>query len=185
MDSFKLQTRYAQSLFVLAQENELMERVYEDMLLVKKICEESPQLKAILKNPVIKPSKKKDIIHEIFNDKVEKVSLLFIELLISKRRDVYLYEIADRYTELYKEFKHIKIVKFTTAQKLDEDVVNGIKKDIEGKLSSEIDLQLFVNPKLLGGFSLTVDGKQYDASFSKQITKLKKEFNQNIYEKIF
>ena len=53
MDSFKLQTRYAQSLFVLAQENELMERVYEDMLLVKKICEESPQLKAILKNPVI------------------------------------------------------------------------------------------------------------------------------------
>ena len=47
------------------------------------------------------------------------------------------------------------------------------------------DLQLFVNPKLLGGFSLTVEGKQFDASFSKQITKLKKEFNKNIYERIF
>ena len=132
MNSFKLQTRYAQSLFILAQENGLIERVYEDMLLIKKVCEETPQLKAILKNPVIKPSKKKNIIHEIF-------SILFIELLVSKRRDVYLYEIADRYTELYKEYKHIKTVKFTTAQVLDEDVVNDIRKEIEEKLSSKID----------------------------------------------
>lgn len=185
MNSFKLQTRYAQSLFELAQENNLIEKVYEDMLLVKKVCEDSPQLKAILKNPVIKPSMKKSIIHEIFSNNIENLSTLFIELLISKRRDVLLYEIADRYTELYKEFKHIKTVKFTTAQMLDETIIIEIKKEIEEKLSSEIDLQLFVNPKLIGGFSLTVEGKQFDASFSKQITKLRKEFNKNIYEKIF
>ena len=103
MNSFKLQTRYAQSLFILAQENELVDKVYEDMLLIKKVCEVTPQLKAILKNPVIKPSKKKNIIHDIFSEKIENVTILFMELLVSKRRDVYLYEIADRYTELYKE----------------------------------------------------------------------------------
>ena len=65
MNSFKLQTRYAQSLFILAKENELVDRVYEDMLLIKKVCEETPQLKAILKNPVIKPSKKKNIIRGV------------------------------------------------------------------------------------------------------------------------
>jgi F-type H+-transporting ATPase subunit delta len=185
MNSFKLQTRYAQSLFDLAQENGVIDKVYEDMLLIKKVCEESPQLKAILKNPVIKPSKKKNIIHDIFADKIEQISVLFIELLVSKRRDVFLFEIADRYTELYKEFNHIKTVRFTTAQILDEVIVSEIRREIEEKLSSKIDLQLFVNPKLLGGFSLTVEGKQYDASFSKQITKLKKEFNKNIYERIF
>ena len=71
MNSFKLQTRYAQSLFILAQENGLIERVYEDMLLIKKVCEETPQLKAILKNPVIKPSKKKNIIHKIKFNNIE------------------------------------------------------------------------------------------------------------------
>lgn len=185
MNSFKLQTRYAQSLFDLAQENSVIDKVYEDMLLIKQVCKETPQLKAVLKNPVIKPSKKKNIIHEIFSGKIEQLSVLFIELLVSKRRDVFLFEIADRYTELYKEFKHIKTVRFTTAQILDEVIVSEIRREIEEKLSSKIDLQLFVNPKLLGGFSLTVEGKQYDASFSKQITKLKKEFNKNIYERIF
>ncbi len=185
MNSFKLQTRYAQSLFDLAQENNVIDKVYEDMLLIKQVCEETPQLKAVLKNPVIKPSKKKNIIHEIFSGKIEQLSVLFIELLVSKRRDVFLFEIADRYTELYKEFKNIKTVRFTTAQILDEEIVSEIRREIEEKLSSKIDLQLFVNPKLLGGFSLTVEGKQYDASFSKQITKLKKEFNKNIYERIF
>ena len=147
MNSFKLQTRYAQSLFILAQENELVDRVYGDMLLIKKVCEETTQLKAILKNPVIKPSKKKNIIHEIFSGKIENVSILFMELLVSKRRDVYLYEIADRYTELYKEYKHIKTVKFTTAQVLDEDIVNEIRIEIEEKLSSKIDLRIICDSR--------------------------------------
>ena len=83
------------------------------------------------------------------------------------------------------KFRNVAPVVITRSELDKITSLNDIRKEIEEKLSSKIDLQLFVNPKLLGGFSLTVDGKQFDASFSKQITKLKKEFNKNIYERIF
>lgn len=185
MESSKLQTRYAQSLFDLAVENSLTESVYEDMSLVKKVCAENTELKAVLKNPIIKPSRKKAIIDGIFGEKIQELTASFLNLLINKRRDIFLYEIADRFTELYKESKGIKTVVLITADKLDPVFFDEILKYMEKSLNSKVDLELRVNPKLIGGFCILFDGKQYDASFLNQFVKLKKEFSDNIYEKIF
>lgn len=185
MNSYKLQTRYAQSLFDLAHEGGISELVYEDMLLVMQVCKDSHELRTILKNPVIKPASKKAIVGELFQGKVQSLTVAFFELLITKRRDILLYEIAERYTEIYKEFNNIKTVLFSTAVKLDSDELELVKKKIEAELNATIDLHAKVEPELIGGFCLSVDGMQYDASFMKQFSKLKKEFAKNIYEKTF
>ena len=72
-----------------------------------------------------------------------------------------------------------------TADKLDSVFFDEILKYMEKSLNSKVDLELRVNPKLIGGFCILFDGKQYDASFLNQFVKLKKEFSDNIYEKIF
>lgn len=185
MNSYKLQTRYAQSLFELALEQGISELVYEDMQCVMQVCMQNRELRVILKNPVIKPSDKRDIVNEIFKGKVKELSLAFMDLLIKKRRDVLLYEIAERYTELYKEYNNIKTVILTTAETLDKGIAEMIVRKIEEELSAKVDLQTKVNPKLIGGFCLFVDGMQYDASFMNQFMKLKKDFAKNIYEKTF
>lgn len=185
MNSHKLQTRYAQSLFELALEQGISEAVYNDMQCVMSVCLQNHELRVVLKNPVIKPSDKRNIVDDVFKGKVKELSLAFMELLISKRRDILLYEIAERYTEIYKEHNNIKTAILTTASSLDEGIVNTIVRKIEEELSAKIDLQTKVNPKLIGGFCLLVDGMQYDASFMKQFTKLKKDFAKNVYEKTF
>ena len=185
MNSYKLQTRYAQSLFELALEQGISELVYEDMQCVMQVCMQNREFRVILKNPVIKPSDKRNIVKEIFNGKVEGLSLAFMDLLIKKRRDVLLYEIAERYTEIYKEYNNIKTVILTTAESLDKGIADMIVQKIEEELSAKVDLQTKVNSKLIGGFCLFVDGMQYDASFMNQFTKLKKDFTKNVYEKTF
>lgn len=185
MNSYKLQTRYAQSLFDLAQEGGISDSVYGDMLLVMQVCRENHELRSILKNPVIKAGSKKAIVDELFQDKVEKLTVAFLELLIAKRRDILLYEIAERYTEIYKEFNNIKTALLTTAVELESNELSLIINKIESELNTKVDLHTKVNPKLIGGFCLSIDGMQYDASFMNQFTKLKKEFTKNIYEKTF
>ena len=93
MNSYKLQTRYAQSLFDLALEQGISDIVYKDMQCVMQVCMQNREFRVILKNPVIKPSDKRNIVKEIFNGKVEGLSLAFMDLLIKKRRDVLLYEV--------------------------------------------------------------------------------------------
>ena len=173
MNSYKLQTRYAQSLFDLALEKNISKQVYQDMLLVMDVCKQNRELRVVLKNPVIKPGR------------VEELTLAFVELLIAKRRDILLFEIAERYTYIYKEYNHIKTVKLTTAESIDESMLQLVSDKIREVLQSEIDLQTEVNKDLIGGFHLFVDGKLYDASFMKQFSKLKTSFSKNVYEKIF
>jgi F-type H+-transporting ATPase subunit delta len=107
MNSYKLQTRYAQSLFDLSQEQGISSKVYEDMLLVMQVCVENHELRTILKNPVIKSDNKKAIVNDIFQNHVQELSLAFMDLLIVKRRDVLLYEIAEKYTEIFKDYLSI------------------------------------------------------------------------------
>lgn len=185
MNSYKLQTRYAQSLFDLALEKNISKQVYQDMLLVMDVCKQNRELRVVLKNPVIKPCKKKSIVNDVFSGRVEELTLAFVELLIAKRRDILLFEIAERYTYIYKEYNHIKTVKLTTAESIDESMLQLVSDKIREVLQSEIDLQTEVNKDLIGGFHLFVDGTLYDASFMKQFSKLKTSFSKNVYEKIF
>ena len=108
MNSYKLQTRYAQSLFDLALEKNISKQVYQDMLLVMDVCKQNRELRVVLKNPVIKPCKKKSIVNDVFSGRVEELTLAFVELLIAKRRVILLFEIAERYTYIYNVRKSLR-----------------------------------------------------------------------------
>ncbi len=185
MDGYKLQTRYAQSLFDLSQEYGIPDKVYEDILSVMEVCLQNHELRVVLKNPIIKPFPKKAVISEIFSGKVQELTISFINLLIMKRREVWLYEIAERYTEIYKEHNNIKTVLLTTATELDEDMKERIEQKMATLLEAKIDLKTKVNPELIGGFNIFVDGKQYDASLANQFSILRNDFTKNEYEKTF
>ena len=59
--------------------------------------------------------------------------------------------------------------------------MNYIKKN--GK--SEVELTEFVDENILGGVIIRMGDKQLDASVSRNIKKLKKSFNKNLYIKDF
>jgi len=42
-----------------------------------------------------------------------------------------------------------------------------------------------VNPELIGGFILEFDNQVYDASVSKRLDEMKKQFSENLYIKNF
>ena len=63
-------SRYVKSLLGLAVEKNALESVYQDMLLFTKVCEENRAFELMLKNPIIKHSKKREILEKIFEGKV-------------------------------------------------------------------------------------------------------------------
>ena len=184
MDEFKLQTRYAQSLFDLAKEDNKTKEVFDDMSMIKKVCQENHEFQVILKNPIIKPLDKKSILEKLFKDRCQELTISFLSLIVKKRRDIYLLGICERYLEIYKKANNIKTTELITAQTLSQDIISQIKEQLKKELNSDIDLQIRVNPKLIGGFCLTLEGKQYDASFLNKLIKLKKMFAKDFCEKV-
>lgn len=179
MSEIKVASRYAKSLIDLAIENNGLEESYNDMVLFEKVVDESPELEAILKNPIVPLDKKTGILNGIFADKAGKLTLTFFKTVVNKGRSAILFATAKQFVQQYNLIKGIVTADVTTASALSpaakEEIVAIVKKELG---ANQVIVNEKVSEKLIGGFILKVGDKQFDASIANGLSKLKKEFAQ-------
>jgi len=185
MQDTRIDKRYAKALFDIAIEQNLLEEIYADMNSIRKVCLSNRDFVHMLFSPIIKSNKKLAIINEIFGKEFNVVTLEYFQIIIRKRREEFIAGIAEAFTELYKEHKGIKTAYLKTAVAIDDTLRNRIKEMLHAQTGCEIELVEMLKKDLIGGFVLTMDDKQYDASILKQIKELHKDFDVNLYVKGF
>ncbi|HRS53733.1 MAG TPA: ATP synthase F1 subunit delta [Bacteroidales bacterium] len=176
--------RYAKALFNLAQELNLVQIVADDMRIIQYVFG-FKELNQTINNPIIKQSKKISIVKALLKDKINEISLKYLILVIRRKRENLIYDIANQYINIYREKMGIKLAKFRSAIDINENIKLQVIQVLKNIFASDIELVTIVEPKLIGGFVLSIDGKRYDASIRNKLNRLSKEFKINIYEKIF
>ena len=86
MRDIKVASRYANSLLKIAIQENSLEDLFADMQAIKQVCDGSRDLELVLKSPIIKSDKKQEILDAIFGKNLSKMSILFIALIIKKKR---------------------------------------------------------------------------------------------------
>ena len=180
-----LASRYAKAVFELALDKKLLNDINNDMKLIDSVTGESKELMTLLRNPVLKPKKKKAILKAIFENKIQAVSLKFLFILTDNGRESYIRDVAEEFQELYNEYNNIIKASLTTAVKIEPEVIKDIVRLLEKQTNATVDLQKNIDENIIGGFVLDYDDFEYDASIRHQIKKLKKEFDSNLYVKGF
>jgi F-type H+-transporting ATPase subunit delta len=89
-------SRYAKSLIELAKEQNVLEAVYQDMLLFKDTADKNRGLMLALKSPVVRHEKKLGILKALFEARVNPVSYAIFTIITRKNREAILDEIAVR-----------------------------------------------------------------------------------------
>ena len=74
---------------------------------------------------------------------------------------------------------HISTVVITSAVKLDEPTRNKLLKILTDHFKSRVELEEKIDPKIIGGFVLTIGNRQADMSVIRQLKRLNKNFNQS------
>lgn len=176
----KTARRYAKALLSFAIEQKELETVAAEMKLIADTCVTSPDLVNLLKSPVVKPAKKREILDKIFAGKIGTITLKFLKLVTQKKREDQLPEIASAFQYVYREHRGIVTAEIITAVPLDEA---GRKKALAfiSKLYDKVELTEKVDKDLIGGFIIRVDDKRYDESVSRKLNSLKREFAKNPY----
>tara|TARA_X000000368_G_scaffold417491_1_gene414048 strand:+ start:1524 stop:2081 length:558 start_codon:yes stop_codon:yes gene_type:complete len=181
MKQSRVTIRYAKALFQLADKQEMLEQSYNDMVLLDSVCTESKDLLLLLKSPIVKTDKKLKILDQIFGSKINKVTMLFINIITTKKRESLLALIAISFIALYKAHNKIETAKVISATPLDEslrdEVINFIKKHAD----NDVELTEKVDPAIIGGSIIRMGDKQLDTSVSKAISELRQIFNKNLY----
>ncbi len=178
MSEIQVASRYAKSLIDLAQEENSLETIKSDIELFVQVCRENPVLAALLKNPIVSPSKKIAILDELFGNKMSKMVLSFFKIVTSKMRSSILLAIGKEFINEYNRRKGIIKATVVSAAPLSEANRAAVIAKVKETVSGEIVLDARVDPDLIGGFILQVGDKQFDTSISSNLNKLSKEFAQ-------
>jgi F-type H+-transporting ATPase subunit delta len=185
MKETKLANRYAKALFELALEMKLTDPIRKDAELLLDVCAQNQDFVLMLKSPVIKEKKKIAIIKEIFENKFQDLFLKFMVIITNNRREDIFADISEQYIEIYKKYHNILSVSIETAYQVDNDTRDKIISLLERQANAKIELTESVKKELIGGFVLSTEDKQYDASVLRKIKNLRKEFDVNLYIKGF
>jgi F-type H+-transporting ATPase subunit delta len=130
---------------------------------------------------------KTNIINKIFKDRVEKITLDLVNLLIEKNRDEIIDDIYDEYHELYLEHKKIAVVTVTSAVVLDEHTTNRIVNILKHKIVKRDTIQIknVIDKNIIGGFKVSYMDYEYDASVVSTLKRLHSVFEENLFVKGF
>lgn len=175
-------SRYAKSLIDLAVENKQLEETRKDMQTVKQVCDENHDFVVLLNSPIVKTDKKLEILNSVFSGKISKLSLSFLNLLATKRRESYIPEIATAFDEQFKVKKNITTAVITTATGMDAKLKTRVLEIVKQNAGSgEVELVEKVDASILGGFVLSIADKQLDQSVKRNLNDLKKNLLSNKY----
>jgi len=173
MNDSKISVRYSRALFESASEKKILEKVYEDMVLVAELCR-IDEVKEVLKSPIIVPSKKKSIFFSLLEKNVQPVTLSLINLLIKNGREDYLPAVARVFRDETLRFRGVTEATLVTAVPVNDNIRKQIKTMVESVFRTKVDLSENVDQGIIGGFVLRVNDNYIDASVKTKLRRVRK-----------
>lgn len=174
MSEFKVASRYAKSLIDLSRENNALEEVKRDMEQFIAVLRKNKELQAVLKNPIIKQDKKRNILNSLFGSIIHPSIAAFFNIMVRKGRAGILYATAQEFIREYNEVKNIVKARVTSAEPLSPENERAVAALVKQYTGGEVIVENTVKPDLIGGFILTVGDRQVDASIAGRLQKLER-----------
>lgn len=176
MNASLIAVRYASALFQLGKADaSLLDRLYADCSFLLASLREPGEFNAFVTNPIVKPGVKKKALHNVLGERLDPVTLRFLDLIIDNNRENILESALIDFIDMYRDHQGIKSVSVITAVAVDEDFRQEIRKVIESHFKCQVELECKVDADILGGLILMVDGKQVDGSVTGQLRAMKKK----------
>jgi F-type H+-transporting ATPase subunit delta len=165
---------YARSLFEVAQEQDKLDTVRDELGEFADALNDSRELQVFLFSPYFSTKEKTEGLDKAVSGADETV-VNFLKLLIEKHRMPVVFRIRAEYDKLWEEENKLLPVIVTSAVELSEDTVKQIGDRIAEQTDRKVDLQSKVDPDILGGIVVRVGNSVLDASIRNRLENFRKQ----------
>ena len=166
-------TPWAEAFLQLCQSKGDTEAVIDQARQILGLWRDSPELRAAMASPVLEPEAKKAALIALFGNDISADFSNLLRLLTDRGRIGHLDAVLERLLELYREQQAIALATITSATPLSEEQLARITEKVKAVAETDkVEINLLVDPSLIGGFVLSVGSKVIDASLAGQVRRL-------------
>lgn len=174
-----IEGRYASVLFTSASQQEALFTIYEDIIYIKALYDNSESFKLFTQNAGVG-------IREIsaFNDALNSLgdfhplTIKFFEVLAENKRLQYISGIADRYVKLYQVMNKEEKITIISAETLSSseqaEVLSALNANPQNE-GKQFQLEFTIDESIKGGLQMYTETEFMDMSLSSRLDKLKSE----------
>jgi F-type H+-transporting ATPase subunit delta len=165
---------YSRALFEAAKDNDVVDRIHEELAQVDDALREDRELQLFFFSPYFNSEEKKDGVGRVFEGADERL-LNFFRLLAERHRMPLLPRIRRQFDARWAEEHKLLPVSVTSAVELDESLVEDIGSRIQDQTGRRVELSSNVDPEVLGGLVVRVGNMVLDASIRNRLEQLRKQ----------
>jgi len=166
-------TPYAEAFLQVADSRGEVDQVVDQSKAVLHLWSESPELREAMASPILEPEAKKAAIEKLFGQQVTPSFLNLLKLLADRQRIGILDAVLERLLELYREQRNIALATVTSAAPLTEEQQAELGKQVQAVAGTDkLEININLDPSLIGGFVVKVGSKVIDASLAGQVRRL-------------
>lgn len=171
--SGKIAEPYAQALMSLARDNDLIDRIGEDISALLSLMAESEDFYQCITNPIVKSEDKKAILRQVTGDQLHPFTFNFLMILIDRGRIIFLKPICKQFQELVRQLQQTVLAEVTSAVPLSDEQQDSIRQRVmQMTQARQVELESTIDPELLGGVIIKVGSQIIDASLRGQLRRL-------------
>lgn len=170
-----LAKRYAKALFELARDRNILDTIQEEVASFNQTMETNSDFRLFLQSQDISQNEKKRRIEQLLQDKVSNVFFNFVLVLLKKNREALFAAIAREFQRLVDKLHRKLPAKAVTALPLDSTTEAKLKDLLDKTFDADVQITSEIQPEILGGLIVNVEGHVFDGSLQNQLQRLRKE----------
>ncbi len=158
----QIASRYAQALYELAAEENLTERILEELKALDVAFLQEPDFIRLLMTRNLSKEERLGVVDSSFGGRLQPYLLNFLKILTERGHMSQFSACCKAYKAQYDEEHGILPVKAVTAVPLTESQSARLVQKMEQMTGKQIELTNVVDPACMGGVRLDYDGKRVD-----------------------
>lgn len=155
---------YAEALFMLAREENLIDEFYKDLKIVEDVFKDSPEYLQFLATPSIPKSERTMALAAAFEGKVNTHILSFLQLMCEQSKAEQFFESASEFYRLREWASGTAVAVVKTAVELTDTQKTELTKALEKRTGKKITLNCVIDSTVIGGIAVELDGQLLDGS---------------------
>lgn len=162
---------YADALFDLAMEKgEGAE--YMSQAIVLRDALKDPECAAMLSHPHISAAQKRGFFEKILSGHIHDNLLGFLFLAVDKNRETFIVPALDELIRKIEQSWRKTTANVVSAHPLSEEQISTLAAKLAKKLDKEVSVNVIVDPSVIGGIYVHVDGHLFDRTIKTQLREL-------------
>ena len=168
-------SRYAKALLKYVQENGTGREVYDQSCIIVSRVNEISQLKLYLEDSSdVSLDRKISLMAAALGEDPASDLVRFLTLVTAHRREELFSRMLLSFIDQYRHQNNIQVGKLVTATHI-EGLRERLEVILHDRNGAEVHLQEVVDPGILGGFVLEIEGYRLDAAVSGQLDRIRRK----------